>query len=59
VWYAVAILAFVVVIGFAGAGYELHHLQTEVNSLNVKVSSFNHAISNLEQIVLKLFNQAK
>jgi len=59
VWYAVAILALVVVIGFAGAGYELNHLRTEVNGLNVKVTGLSQAISTLYQAMLKLFAQAK
>ena len=59
VWYAVAILTFVVVIGFAGAGYEINHLRTEVNGLNVKITALNQAISTLYQAMLKLFAQAK
>ena len=59
VWYAVAILAFVVVIGFAGAGYEINHLRTEVNNLNVKVNSLSHTITSLSQLMLKLFALAK
>ena len=47
VWYAVAILAFIVVVGFAGTGYELNHLRTEVNSLNVTVNSLKATIYSL------------
>jgi hypothetical protein len=59
VWYAVGILAFVVVVGFAGAGYEINHLRTEVNSLNLRVNSLNQAIDFLHAAVLKLFAQLK
>ena len=50
VWYAVGILALVVVVGFAGAGYEINHLRTEVNSLNgqsQRPQSDDHQLSGL------------
>jgi len=47
VWYAVGILALVVVAGFAVAGYEINHLRTEVDSLKVQVNGLNQTIKVL------------
>jgi len=47
VWYAVGILALVVVAGFAVAGYEINHLRTEVDSLKVQVNGLNQTIKAL------------
>jgi len=47
VWYAVGILALVVVAGFAVAGYEINHLRTEVDSLKVQVNGLNQTIKTL------------
>ena len=41
VWYVVLILAVVVVVGFAGAGYELNHLRTEINGQNVRINALS------------------
>jgi hypothetical protein len=38
VWAVLAVLSAVVVIGFAIAGYEIHHLQTEVNGFQNQVT---------------------
>jgi|HubBroStandDraft_6_1064221.scaffolds.fasta_scaffold466946_2 hypothetical protein len=59
VWYAVLILAVVVVIGFAGAGYELNHLRTEVNSLSVRVNGLSYLITLLETALHLLQAQIK
>jgi hypothetical protein len=47
VWIAIAILSLVLVVGFGLAGYEIHHLQNEVNGLN-------NAVATLYQQFLKL-----
>jgi len=38
-WTAIAILAVVLVVGGAIAGYEINHLQSEVNGLHNQVNS--------------------
>jgi len=38
VWVAVVVLSIVLIVGGAIAGYEIHHLQTQVNGLNSSVS---------------------
>jgi hypothetical protein len=48
VWYAVLILAVVVLVGFAGAGYELNHLRTEVNAMNVRINSLSYLVTLLQ-----------
>jgi hypothetical protein len=45
VWTVVVVLSIVVVVGFAIAGYEINHLQNEVNGLNGQIHTF------LQQIV--------
>ena len=59
VWYAVGILALVVVLGFAGVGYELNHLRTQVNSLNGRINSLNQTITEIEVYIRQLFAQVK
>ena len=59
VWYAVLILAVVVVIGFAGAGYELNHLRTEVNGLSARINGLSYLIALLQAAVHLLFAQLK
>ena len=59
VWYAVAILALVVVIGFAGAGYEINHLRTEINTLNAKVNGVSQAIAMLYQAHVEAFRPSQ
>ena len=39
VWAAIAVLSIVLVAGFAITGYEIHHLQNEVNGLNNSVAT--------------------
>lgn len=46
-WIAIAILSLVLVVGFGLAGYEINHLQNEVNGLN-------NAVATLYQQFLKL-----
>ena len=59
VWYAVLILAVVVVVGFAAAGYELNHLRTEVNAMNVRINSLSYLITLLQAAVHVLSAQIK
>jgi hypothetical protein len=54
VWYAVAILALIVVVGFAGAGYELNHLRTEVNSLHAQLNNLNAELAAFYSALMKL-----
>jgi NADH:ubiquinone oxidoreductase subunit 6 (subunit J) len=54
VWYVVLVLAIVVVIGFAAAGYEINHLRTQVNGLQTQVNSVNKALTNIYALVLEL-----
>jgi hypothetical protein len=39
VWTAILILSLVLVVGFGIAGYEINHLQNEVNGLNNEVAT--------------------
>jgi hypothetical protein len=59
VWYAVLILAVVVVVGFAGAGYELNHLRTEVNAQNVRINGLSYLITLLHVALQQLQAQLK
>jgi outer membrane murein-binding lipoprotein Lpp len=59
VWYAVAILAVIVVVGFAGAGYELNHLRTEVNTLNAQVNNLNQELAAFYSALMKLAARLK
>ena len=59
VWYAVAILAVVVVVGFAGAAYEINHLRTEVNAQGVRINGLNDAIALFRAALLQLSGQIK
>lgn len=54
VWYVVLILAVVVVVGFAGAGYELNHLRTEINGQNVRINALSSVVSMLNAAVALL-----
>ena len=44
VWPVLAVLAIVLVIGGAVAGYEIHHLQTDVDGLKNQVSVLYQAL---------------
>jgi outer membrane murein-binding lipoprotein Lpp len=57
VWYVVIVLAAIVVIGFAVAGYEINHLRTEYDGLHTTVQNLNKAVSVLYSEVLKLAAQ--
>jgi hypothetical protein len=47
IWNAIAVLAVVLVLGFVAAGYEIHHLQTEVNSLQSQVNTMGKGVAQL------------
>ncbi len=59
VWYAVAILAFVVVVGFAAAGYEINHLRSEVNGLSARINSLGYVVTLLHVALMQLSAQIK
>jgi hypothetical protein len=44
VWNAVVILAVIIVIGGGIAGYEINHLQREVNSLHAQVTTLYQGV---------------
>lgn len=52
VWYLVAILSIVVVIGFAAAGYEINHQRNEINGLHNQVLQLNETAA-LEKAALQ------
>jgi uncharacterized protein YabE (DUF348 family) len=54
VWYVVAVLALVVVIGFAVAGYEINHLRTQVDGLQNQVNSISKVVTEIYQLILAL-----
>ncbi|MBV8462558.1 MAG: hypothetical protein JO368_04640 [Acidimicrobiales bacterium] len=58
-WWAVGVLAFVVVVGFIGAGYELNHLRNEVNHLNTTVNGLSRAIGTIYNALLQLYAKFK
>jgi hypothetical protein len=53
------ILAVVVVVGFAAAGYELNHLRTEVNGLSARINYLNYGIALLQVALHQLAAQIK
>lgn len=59
VWYVVAALSIVLVVGFATAGYEINHLRTEINGLHQQVANVNGTVSALFLAVLRLGQQLK
>lgn len=56
VWFLVALLSIIVVIGFAAAAYEINHQRTEINGLHTQVQSLNYSVTLL-QVVAKQFAQ--
>lgn len=59
VWFVVAILSVIVVVGFAVAGYEINHLRNEVNGLNAQVQGLNTNIKLLTSAIQKLAQLGK
>lgn len=66
VWLVIAVLSIVVVAGGVAGGYEIHHLQSEVDGLQNQVSGLNSQltglrgeVSSLYQAVLKLAQLVK
>jgi hypothetical protein len=47
VWTVIGVLSFVLVVGFVIAGYEIHHLQNEVNGFQ----NLQNQLTYLQQIV--------
>jgi hypothetical protein len=50
-WNAIVIISIVVVIGFAVAGYEIHHLQSEISGLQSQVKSLQGGQSYLANLI--------
>lgn len=50
----VAVLAIVLVIGLAIAGYEINHQRTEINHLQSQITKANQALSQELQALIKL-----
>jgi hypothetical protein len=46
VWTVISVLSVVLVVGFVIAGYEIHHLQNEVNSLQQQVTFVGQLAKN-------------
>jgi outer membrane murein-binding lipoprotein Lpp len=59
VWYLVAILSIVVVVGFAATGYEINHQRNEINGLHSQVQQLNGAIAELSFALKQLSLQGK
>jgi hypothetical protein len=57
VWVAVVVLSIVLVVGGAIAGYEIHHLQTQVNGLQSSLGQLE--VQLYEQGLRNLANQGK
>jgi uncharacterized protein YoxC len=57
-WNAIVVLSIVLVIGLAVAGYEIHHLQTQVNGLQSQVNTLKGGQSYLSGLVRLLVQQA-
>jgi uncharacterized protein YoxC len=49
VWYAFAVLSIVLVVVCVAAGYEIHHLQNQVNGLNGQVNSLYRLLTQLSR----------
>ena len=54
VWSVIAVLSIVLVAGCVAAGYEIYHLQTEVNGLQTQVNGLYPQVNALYQAVLNL-----
>jgi hypothetical protein len=59
VWNAVIVLSIVLVVGFAAGGYELHHLNSEINGLRSQATTLNSTVVVIYNELLKLLAQAK
>jgi hypothetical protein len=59
VWWVVAVLAIVLVVGFAIAGYEINHLRNEVDGLHTQIKSINGQLQLTYSELLKLGQQIK
>lgn len=59
VWYLVAVLSIIVVIGFAATGYEINHLRTEVNGLHGMQRQFQQVEGQLEYLQAALMKLAQ
>jgi outer membrane murein-binding lipoprotein Lpp len=55
-WTVIAILAAVVIVGFVVAGYEIHHLQSEINGLQNNTTSLQSQVHELSQLIVQLAN---
>lgn len=56
-WIAIAILSAVLVVVIGVAGYEIHHLQSEVSGLTTTVNGLKTGFTQLYQAFLKLAGQ--
>jgi hypothetical protein len=59
VWNAVVVLSIVLVVGFAAAGYEIHHLNSEINGLRTQAATVNSTVLVIYNELLKLTAQGK
>ena len=53
-WTVIAVLAVVIVVGLVAAGFEIHHLQTEVDGLQNQVTGLHSQIEHILQIIDQL-----
>jgi hypothetical protein len=54
VWYVIAVLSILLVVGFVAAGYEINHLRTQADGLQHQVNDLQARVAALYELVLKL-----
>ena len=59
VWFLVALLSIIVVIGFAAAAYEINHQRTEINGLHAQVENLNMSNAYFQAALKQLADQGK
>jgi hypothetical protein len=59
VWFLVALLSIIVVIGFAAAAYEINHQRTEINGLKAQVENLNMSNAYFQAALKQLADQGK
>lgn len=56
-WNAIVVLSIVLVIGLVGAGYEIHHLQSQVNGLQSQINTMKAGENYVAGLVKLLVQQ--
>lgn len=57
VYYVVAALSAILVIGLAIGGYEINHLRTQVSGLQLQLNTLSHTVTTIYHALLTLAAQ--